>query len=199
MSAQKGVIILEDEKIVDLLYVHDESGLEETKNKYESLLSSLAIGIVRNQDDSSECVNDTYLKIWNVIPPNKPQFYKAFICKIVRQISIDKYRYNHRKARNSDNVVMLSDLDYEISDNSSIEDQVSERQLINKINDFIGNLDIESQVLFVRKYFLFEETKSLSERFDINESNINVKLFRIKTKLRNYLEKEGYVIEKESN
>ena len=199
MSTRKGVISLEDEKIVDLLYVHDELGLNETKNKYEKLLNSLSFGIVRNQDDSFECVNDTYLKIWNVIPPNKPQFFKAFICKIVRQISIDKYRYNHRQSRDTNNMVMLSDLEYEISDNSSVEDKVSEKQLESKINDFISNLDVESQVLFVRKYFLFEDTKSLSERFDINETNINVKLFRIKAKLKNYLEKEGYVIEKENN
>ena len=193
------MINLEDDKIVDLLYVHNEDGLTETRNKYEALLNSLSFGIVRNEDDSFECVNDTYLKIWDVIPPNKPQFFKAFICKIVRQISIDKYRYNHRESRNSDNSVMLSDLDYEISDSSSVEEQVSERQLINKINDFIGDLDVESQVLFVRKYFLFEDTKSLSERYDISETNINVKLYRVKGKLKKYLEKEGYIVEKENN
>ncbi len=199
MSAQERVIYLEDEKIVDLLYVHDENGLSEVKDKYEALLNSLAYGILRNQEDSLECVNDTYLKIWEVIPPNKPSFLKAFICKIVRQISIDKYRYNHRDMRDNSKNVMLSDLDYEISDNTSVEDKVSERELSNKINDFLNDLDVESQVLFIRKYFLFEDSKSLSERFDISENNINVKLFRVKKNLKKYLEKEGYKIEKESN
>lgn len=179
---------MEDEKIVELLYEHNEKGLIETKNKYETLLNSLSYKILRNHADSRECVNDTYLKIWKTIPPYKPTFFKSFICKIIRQISIDKYRYNHRKNR-----CALSDLDYDIKDNK---DKISEKLLINTINDFIENLTTENQVLFIRKYFLFEETKELSKRFNMSETNINVKLFRIKNKLKKHLESEGYIIEK---
>ena len=179
---------MEDERIVELLYEHNEKGLTETKNKYEQLLNSLSYQILRNKEDSNECVNDTYLKIWKTIPPYKPTFFKSFICKIVRQISIDKYRYNHRKNRYT-----LYDLDYEIKDNK---DKISEKLLINTINDFIESLTIENQVLFIRKYFLFEETKDLSKRFNLSETNINVKLFRIKNKLKKHLESEGYIIEK---
>lgn len=187
---------MEDEEIVDLLYVHNEEGLIETKNKYEKMLNKLSIGIVRNVEDSNECVNDTYLKIWEAIPPNKPTYFKAFICKIVRQISIDKYRYNHRKARNVDESTLLSDLNYEITDNKKVEDEISEKALIEAINEFISNLSVENQVLFVRKYFLCEDTKSLSERFDLSETNVNVKLFRARNKLKKHLEREGYLIEK---
>ena len=182
-----------DEEIVGLLYVHNENGLNETKKKYNNLLFNLAYGIVRNKEDSEECTNDTYLKVWKVIPPNRPNFFKAFICKVTRQISIDKYRYNHSKNRFEN--MALCDLDYEVSSRDDIEDKINEKELIEKINDFISNLDVESQVLFVRKYFFFEDVKNLSEKFDLSINYINVKLYRIKSKLKKFLEKEGYVIE----
>lgn len=185
---------MEDKTIVELLYVHNEKGLIETKKKYHNLLYELSYGIVRNREDSEECTNDTYLKIWKVIPPNKPTFFKAFICKITRQISIDKYRYNHSKNR-KDNVA-IEDLNYEICSKDLVESKVDEKILIDEINNFISNLDIESQVLFVRRYFFFEEVKNLSNKFDLSVNYINVKLFRIRNKLKKHLESEGYVIEK---
>lgn len=185
---------MEDGKIVELLYEHDEIGLDEAKKKYHRLLLNLAYGILRNEEDSEECLNDTYLKIWKVIPPHKPNFFKAFICKIDRQIAIDKYRYNHSKNRGDG--VSLNDLDYDISIGDKTEDKIREKELIGKINEFISKLDIESQVLFVRKYFFFEDVDDLSNMFNISTNYINVKLFRIKKRLKEYLEKEGYIIEK---
>jgi RNA polymerase sigma-70 factor (ECF subfamily) len=183
----KKEVNMEDNEIVELLYVHDEAGLKETKNKYENLLKSLSYEILRNIEDSNECVNDTYLKIWDTIPPYKPSFFKSFICKLTRQLSIDKYRYNHRKNRNNNNSISLSDLDYEISDNRTIESEFDKNMLMECINKFLDNLDVTSQILFVRKYFFFEDTKSLSKRYEISETNINVKLFRIKNNLLKYL------------
>lgn len=187
---------MEDTEIVELLYVHNEDGLTETKNKYEGLLNSLSYGIVRNMEDSNECVNDTYLKVWETIPPYKPSFFKSFICKITRQLSIDKYRFNHRKNRNNSNSVYLSDLDYEISDKKTIEDEFDKNMLMDCINNFLDSLDTTSQILFIRKYFFFEDSKSLAIRYGMSETNINVKLFRIKNNLLKYLEREGYNVEK---
>lgn len=186
---------MEDEKIVYLIYNRDENGIIETKKKYETLLNSLSYEIIRNKEDASECVNDTYLKIWHTIPPYKPNYFKSFICKIVRQISLDKYRFNHREMRKN-NSIPLTNLDYQISDFKNIDDELSNKILIDTINTFVLKIDIESRVLFVRRYFFFENTKSLSKRYGMSETNINVKLFRIKKKLKKYLEREGYLIEK---
>ena len=186
---------MEDKEIVELLYNHNETGLKETKNKYDNLLNSLSYQIVGNKADAYECVNDTYMKIWDSIPPNKPTYFQSFICKINRQISIDKYRYNHRQTRNSNNLVYLSDLDYEIKSNKNLEDELQERLLIGTLNKFIDNLDIENKVLFIRKYFFFEDTKTLSKRYGMSENNINIKMLRIRNKLKKYLESEGYNIE----
>lgn len=182
---------MEDNKIIDLLYNHDENGLEEVKSKYNKLLYSLSFNILKNDDDVNECINDVYMKIWSIIPPYKPTYLKSFICKLVRQISIDKYRYNTRN-----NNVLLSDLDYDIKCDSNIENSINEKLLIDEINKFIENLNAEDKVLFIRKYFMFEDVKSLSDRFGLSVTNINVKMLRVRNKLLKKLEKEGFVIEK---
>lgn len=183
---------MDDNNIVELLYMHDEQGLILTKEKYNLLLENLSFGIVRNRNDSEECVNDSYLKLWNTVPPYKPSFLKSFLCKITRQISIDKYRFNNRKSRNINNTLYLSDLDYEIGYSSNVIDKLDEKLLIEIINDFISNLDIESQTLFVNKYFLFKTSKEISNMFSLNKNIVNVKLHRIRKKLIKRLESEGY-------
>lgn len=184
---------MEDSEIVSLIYNRSEIGIEELRNKYNQLLLTLAVAILKNNSDSEESVADTYLKVWKTIPPYKPNFLKAFVCKLTRQISIDKYRANHRK---NEKETSLNDIDYEIASKYSTDDEFYASELVNEINSFLEKLDIESQILFVRRYFLNETVKSLSDRFDINENKISVKLLRVKKKLKLYLERNGYSIEK---
>ena len=192
----KGSDIVEDEKIIELLFEHDENGLKELTKKYDLLIKKIAYGILNNNSDTEECVNDTYLKVWSTIPPYKPDYLKPFLCKIIRQLSIDRYRFNHRGKRNKKQNISLNDLDYEISDNKNVDDEFNSKLLMEYINNFISDLDVVSQTLFIRKYFLFEETKTLSKRFNLSENYIDVKLFRIRKKLKKYLESEGYNLEK---
>ena len=187
---------MEDEEIVELLYKHDESSLTVVADKYHTLLHNVANNILKSDEDAEECVNDTYMKIWNTIPPYKPMYLKSFICKVVRQLSIDKYRKNNRKERDKKLSVSLSDLDYEISYNAKIEEGVDAKGLTNIINEFIEKLDIETKALFVRRYVLFESVKDISKRFKISESLVGVRLFRVRKDLKKYLEMEGYNVEK---
>ncbi len=184
---------MEDLDIVNLIYNRDDLGIKELKNKYNGLLYNLAFAILNNNDDSDESVNDTYLKVWKAIPPYKPTYLKSFVCKITRQISIDKYRYNHRKRKRE---TSINELDYDISSSYSLDDEVYKNELINYIDLFLEKLDIETQILFIRRYFLNESVKSLSTRFNISETSISVKLSRVRNKLKKYLELEGYRIEK---
>lgn len=187
---------MEDEEIVNQLYVHAVGSLEKVSEKYGSLLHSVSKGILSDDADAEECVNDTYMKIWNTIPPYKPTYLKSFICKIARQISIDRYRCNNRKGCGNNLNVPILDLDYEIVDRHSVEEETDVRALGKIINDFVKELDIENQTLFIRRYVLFESVKDLAKRFDMNESVIGVKLFRTRLKLKKYLEMEGYEVEK---
>lgn len=187
---------MEDEKIVELLYVHENNSLEEVANKYGSMIYNISNRILNDEQDAQECVNDTYMKIWNTIPPYKPNFLKSFICKIVRQISIDKYRGNKAQKRDGSYDVPLLDLDYEIIDNHSIENELESKALSDCINEYVKSLNIENQTLFIRRYFLAESIKELSKRFEMNENIVAVKLFRIRKDLIKYLKREEYEIEK---
>ena len=114
---------MEDIEIVNLIYNRNEIGIAELKTKYNELLYSLAVSILKNDFDSEESVNDTYLKIWRTIPPYKPTYLKSFVCKIARQISIDKYRANHRENEKS-----LNEIDYDISSSYSLDDEFYKRE-----------------------------------------------------------------------
>lgn len=184
---------MEDIDIVNLIYNRDDLGIEKLKLKYNILLYNLAFSILSNKGDSEESVNDTYLKIWKTIPPYKPTYLKSFACKIARQISIDKYRKNHRK---NEKETFLNELDYEVACNYGLDNEFDKNELVNIINAFLEKLDIETKVIFIRRYFLNESVKSLSSRFNISETNISVKLLRVRKKLKKHLELEGYQVEK---
>lgn len=183
---------MDDTLIVNKIYNREEIGLNELKNKYDNLLYSLSYRILNSNEDSLECVNDTYLKIWKSIPPYKPNYLRSFICKINRQISIDKYRKNKKNYNNCN----IDELDYEISSKDNIESNIITGEIISCINEYIKNLDIESKVIFVRKYFLLESSEDISKLLNISINSINVKSFRIRNKLIKHLKKEGFEIEK---
>ena len=177
---------MDDEKILDLLYNHSEDGLKATSDKYSRLLLSIVCGILTEKEDAEECVNDTYLKIWNIIPPYRPTHLRSFLCKISRQTAIDRYRINHRKKDNTDNTISLDELDRDFPDESL--EQYGINELSETISAFLKELDTENRVLFIRRYFMAESQKSLAERFDMTENLVNVKLFRTRAKLKKYLD-----------
>lgn len=189
----KGECSMEDKDIVNLIYNRKQEGINELKSKYNSELIKISYSILNNSADSEECVNETYFKVWKTIPPYKPTYLKSFVSKITRQISIDKYRGNHRRNLKESS---LNELDYEISSNYSVEDEFYTGELIKEINIFLENLNVLEQVLFIRRYFLNENIKSLSHRFNIKENVVSVRLLRTKKKLKSYLERKGYKIEK---
>ena len=186
---------MEDQIIIEKLYVHDEEGLILAKDKYGRLLVSVAYNILSNLEDAKECEEDTYLKAWKVIPPYKPSFLKSFLCKLTRQISIDLYRKN--KSRGKYNLSSMEEIDYEISSKDNIEDSINEQELSRKINEFVTSLDEEDQIIMIRKYFLFDDSKTICNMLNISENSLNVKAFRIRKKLIRYLEREGYRLEKD--
>ncbi|MEA4832198.1 hypothetical protein SDC9_129809 [bioreactor metagenome] len=188
---------MEDSEILDLLYIHSENGLGQLSDKYGKLILSIAFNVLNDYSDAEECVNDTYMKMWNIIPPYRPQHFRPFLCKIARQISIDKYRQSQTRQKGSGFKVLLSELENDIADKYSFDDETDSRILSDYINAYISSLKIESRVLFIRRYFFAESVKDLAKRFEISESNVGIKLFRIRNDLKKYLEKRGYHIENE--
>lgn len=182
---------MENHKIIDLFFLRSEMAVTELEKKYGTVCKKLAFHILNNQEDAEECVNDAYLAVWSKIPPNRPDPLQAYLCRIVRNLSIKKYRANTAEKRNSFYDVSLDELAECIPARETIEDHRDAKGLGKQLDAFLDTLDQKSRVLFLRRYWFSESLAELASAFHITEHNAAVRLSRIRAKLRNYLSKEG--------
>ena len=181
---------MEDQKIIDLYWDRDEDAILHTQRKYGGLCQKLAQNILGNREDAEECVNDAYLKVWESIPPQRPQSLVAFLSRVIRNISLDRYRHNHAEKRSRGADVMFSELEECLSDDSIL-DLSAEEGIADAVNRFLKTLDQENRILFVRRYYYMDSSEVLAKTFAINENTVRQRLFRTREKLKLFLEKEG--------
>lgn len=194
-SANTGseVVRLDDGVIIDMLFDRDESALTELSRKYGSYCASIANNILRNREDSEECVNDTYMKTWESIPPEKPRILAAFLAKITRNLAIDRYRRDHSKKRGGDDMELIfEELEECVSDGSSVEATAERREILAAVNRFLGKLSAKNRIMFVSRYCYCESVHDIAARFGVKENNVSVSLNRTRAQLREYMRKEGY-------
>ncbi len=186
---------MEDSKIIELYFARDESAIGETEKKYGKYLLKTARSIVFDEEDSRECVNDTYLRTWNTIPPQKPSVLSSFLAKITRRLAIDIFRKKHSiKRGSSEYALSLSELDECIPEKLSTETEFEHRLLSESINRFLLGLSDENRNIFVCRYFYSDSIKEIASYFGTSESKIKSSLFRIRKSLKEHLEKEGFEI-----
>ncbi len=183
---------MEDRKIIELFFKRSENAISETEVKYGPYLSKIAYNILFDAEDSKECVNDTYLKAWNAIPPQEPKALSTFLGKITRRLAIDVFRRKHAEKRiNSEYTLSLSELDECIPDKFSAEEELEQKELSESINRFLSSLPEESRDIFVCRYFYSDSVKEIASFFGTSESKIKSSLFRSRRALKKHLEKEG--------
>ena len=183
---------MDDKQIIELYFQRDEAALSETQDKYGKYCLKIAGNILDDIEDSKECVNDTWVTVWNKIPPLVPVSLKAFLGKVVRDISLSKYRENHAEKRYSTMNVMLDELEDCIPSGINIEDQAEKRELIGLVNDYLESIKTEDRVLFIRRYYFRESVKDLSEEYGCSENRMTQRLLKIRRKLKVFVEKGGY-------
>ena len=183
---------MNDTTIIDLLFERSEQGLALVTDKYKGLAVKLLSEILTDRWDVEECFNDMLLAIWNSIPPERPQSMTAYVCTLTRRIGINRYKYNHRGKRDSYQL-LLSELDEAIPDPAS-EDATQDQAVVEVLNRFIGSLDPEGRVLFIRRYIYFEPVNQLAARFGLTENAVSSRLSRIKKRLRKVLREENIEI-----
>lgn len=191
--SERGEARLDDKEIVGMLFNRDESGLAAVRNKYGGYCSAIARNILENAQDAEECVNDTYMKIWESIPPERPRVFSAFLAKITRNIAIDRYRRDRTQKRGGDNTELIfEELEECVSAGGSVEASAERHAMIEAINRFLGKLPAKSRVMFVSRYCYCESVRSIAARFGTSENSVSVNLNRTRAKLRDYMKKEGY-------
>lgn len=185
---------LEDSKIIELFHCRSEEAIDELSQKYGKLCRSIAKNILNNELDSEECVNDTWLGVWNTIPPKRPNPLISYVCRIVRNLSVKRYHNNTALKRNSYYYVALHELSECIPSAVSVESACESKDLAIAINGFLKGLNKENRILFVRRYFYSDSIEDLALLFDISCHNVSVRLSRIRKKLAEHLIKEGISI-----
>ncbi len=185
---------MNDSQIVNMYWERNEKAVEETQKKYGSFCYSVAYSILCNEEDAKESVNDTYFDAWNSIPPHKPSVLSAFLGKITRRISIDKWRNKNAARRGSGQITdTLDELAECIPDSNGVEKQLEEKALNETINSFIKSLPEKEQKIFICRYWYLDSIKSISEQFGFSQSKVTSMLFRTREKLRKILMEEGFI------
>lgn len=186
---------MEDAKIIELFWERLESAIAETDKKYHNYCQEIGMNILRNILDTEECINDCYFKTWNAIPPKRPNSLRAFVGKIMRNLSLDKYRAkNTLKRKEGEFWIVLSELEDCIPSEKTVWDSYSEKLLSSTIDSFLKNVSDRERYIFLKRYFFCKSIREISEECSITEGNIKIILYRIRINLKKHLEKEGYEI-----
>ena len=186
---------MEDQKIIELFNLRDETAISAVSEKYGAYCFSVANNILSNDQDSEECVNDTYVKVWNAIPPACPEFLRPFLAKITRNLALDRYRSSTREKRGRYEVeIALDELGDVITEEGDVVSELERKALISSINAFLRKLPERECNVFIRRYFFAEKVKTISARYGLTDNHISKILSRTRQKLKQYLKTEGYDI-----
>lgn len=186
---------MDDDRIVTLYLLRDEVAVKQTAEKYGGRLRSLAYGIVNDRQTAEECENDTYMEVWNTIPPHEPRSYLyAFLARITRHISLNCCRDRTRLKRSAFICELSAELEQCIPAPDDIACRMEDMALGEILNQFLGTLSDEKRNIFIRRYWYMDSISAISKCFGLSESKIKTTLFRCRNQLREQLEKEGYTL-----
>ncbi len=184
----------EDEKIIELFFERSEQAIRELDIKYGKVCHRLSYNIVNSRQDAEECVNDAYLGAWNAIPPAKPKPLQAYICKIVRNISLKVYYRNEAAKRNSAYEIAMQELEDCLSAPNTVEAEMEVGELAEIIENFLETLTVENRVIFMRRYAYMDTYADIAARVGLSEKNVSVRLTRMRRKLKQYLMERGVCV-----
>lgn len=182
---------MRDEEIINLYWERQEKAICETDKKYGKYCSTISFNILQNNEEARECVNDTYLKTWNNIPPQRPNVFKIYLGKIARNLAINQYERKKAKKRDYTLEIALEELNECISSNNNVEEELNYNELVNMLNTFLSELSQNKRKIFLERYWYLYSIKEISSNNKISESNVKIILLRLRNQLKNYLKEGG--------
>ena len=186
---------MDDNTIVEMYFNRNEQALRETQTKYGRYLFGVAYNILANNEDCSECLNDTYLNAWNSIPPNRPVRLGSYLSTVIRNIAIMRYRRSHTMSRGGSQYAVSLDELGECVSGGILPDREVDSKLVGKcISDWLRVLSSEVRIIFVCRYFYCDSVRVIAKRMGMNENTVKSTLLRARQGLKAYLIKEGFDI-----
>lgn len=185
---------MEDKAIIDLYFARSERAISETSVKYGGFCYSIAYNILSNREDSEESVNDTYLAAWNNIPPRHPAVLGAFLGKMTRYISLNRWKHNAAKKRGGGSVELaLEELEECVSAGDATVQQFDRKEITRCVNRVLEGLPKTERQVFMCRYWYLDSLEVICTNFGFSESKVKSMLHRTRGKLRRALEEEGLV------
>lgn len=181
-----------DEEIIELFFARSENAIKELEAKYGRICLKTSYNILGNHSDAEECVNDSYLAMWNTIPPTRPEPLLAYLVRIVRNLSLKQYHKNHAIKRNSTYDVASEELEEILASADTVESILEADELTREIEAFLDSMSQENRVIFVRRYWFYDDYAQIAKRIGITEKNVSVRLTRMRKQLRDYLLERGF-------
>jgi RNA polymerase sigma-70 factor (ECF subfamily) len=187
---------MDDIEIIDRFWGRSEAAISAVSEKYSRYCRTIALNILGNAEDAEEILNDTYNRVWNAIPPERPNSLRAFIGKITRNLSLDRLEKENTAKRGGGQLdLVLSELEECIADSRSSLDALSESETITAaINSFLAEQSVENRRIFVRRYWRAVSLEEIANDFGMSVGKVKSILFRMRKKLRTHLESEGVFI-----
>ena len=178
----------EDSEIIALYWERSETAIRETDRKYGKYCHAIAYNILYSKEDAEECVNDTYLKAWNSMPPERPDSLSAYLGKLTRNLALNRYAYKHADKRNIHLTEIYDEATEPFADSADMLDEMILREAI---NTFLASLSAETRILFMRRYWYMSPVKQIARDYGLPEGTVKSILSRTRKKFKDYLEKEG--------
>lgn len=182
---------MEDQKIIELYWAREEEAIRATSDKYSGLCRSIVSRILTSPEDGEECLNDTWLGLWNAIPPQRPSRLAAFAGRVARNLALKRYDYVTAQRRNPEAVRSLEELGDCVSGRESMETELENRRIEQVIEDFLWRQEEEKRNVFLLRYWHFMSVENICRRTGFGESKVKSMLSRTRRRLREYLEQEG--------
>ena len=186
---------MDDRQIIELYNERSETAISETADKYGKYCYFIAYHILYNEQDSEECVNDTWLRTWNSIPPARPDSLKYYVGMITRHLSLNRFEHLHRAKRGGAEVILALDEIAEVADpEANTFTQLDEQEFARILNAFLRELPERDCSIFIRRYYYVQGADEIARYYRITRANVFKILSRARAKLRQVLEKEGYTV-----
>lgn len=180
-----------DHEIIDLFFERSERAITELITKYGAAVKNVASNILRDAQDVEECESDTWLQVWKSIPPKRPDYLGAYVCRIARNVSLTRYRANTARKRNSFYDTALEELEDTIPALDTVESEYDVKELRVYLNRFLQAQSRDDRYLFLRRYWYGDGIRQIADTMGITPHKASVRLFRLRQKLQTYLQKEG--------
>lgn len=182
---------VEDERIVSLYLDRSEQAIAETQKKYGSYCRAIARNILQDEGESEECESDTYLRVWNTVPPARPRFLRAFLAKITRNLALDRYASRSAERRAATLVSISEELALTLPDpDTQAEDE--RLALRASLDRFLAQLAPRTRIVFLQRYFYLMPVREIASDQGLSESHVKVLLHRTRIALRHFLKKDGF-------